>query len=156
MVRVSQTSSRRPSFHLSFFIPSDHNASYRRDSVSSLRLLVSICLTRLSSSFSLFYPPPPPPTTTMTFRMRRYNRTATTLITLFGAVINAILTIQVLAAWRSFKWEQESEWEASGDKWQLDGIRFIWGLLFVYFASAASVCAVGLHGVLKVRGPNTC
>ncbi|CAA7258496.1 unnamed protein product [Cyclocybe aegerita] len=78
-------------------------------------------------------------------------RTASILITLFGAVSNAILTIQVLAAWRSIRWETESEWESRGDKWQLDGVKVIWGLLFIYFASAASVCAVGLHGVLKSK-----
>ncbi|KAJ3497623.1 hypothetical protein NLJ89_g10324 [Agrocybe chaxingu] len=82
---------------------------------------------------------------------RHRKRTASTLITLFGAVSNAILTIQVLAAWRSIKWETESEWESRGDMWQLDGVKVIWGLLFIYFASAASVCAVGLHGVLKSK-----
>ncbi|PPR04659.1 hypothetical protein CVT24_011877 [Panaeolus cyanescens] len=77
------------------------------------------------------------------------NRTASTLITLFGSVTNTILTIQVLAAWRSFKWEPESEWDSSPDNWQLNGIKFIWSLLAIYFASAAAVCIVGLHGVIK-------
>ncbi|KAF8165727.1 hypothetical protein B0H34DRAFT_780500 [Crassisporium funariophilum] len=76
--------------------------------------------------------------------MKRYNRTASTLITLFGTITNAILTIQVLAAWRSLKWEPESEWESSGN-----GIKVIWALLFVYFSSAAAVCTVGLVGVIK-------
>ncbi|KAF8166229.1 hypothetical protein BJ912DRAFT_1093216 [Pholiota molesta] len=79
----------------------------------------------------------------------RYDRTASTLITVFGTVANALLTIQVLAAWRAIKWEPESEWESSGDKWQLTGVKVIWGLLSLYFASAAAVCAVGLHGILK-------
>lgn len=83
--------------------------------------------------------------------MYRYNRTASALITLFGAITNSILTIQVLAAWRSIKWEPESEWESSEQKWQLTSIKIIWGLLSIYFASAASVCAVGFHGVVKVR-----
>ncbi|KAF9057794.1 hypothetical protein BJ165DRAFT_1521142 [Panaeolus papilionaceus] len=77
------------------------------------------------------------------------HRTASTLITLFGSVTNTILTIQVLAAWRSFKWEPESEWDSSPDNWQLNGIKFIWSLLVIYFASAAVVCAIGLHGVIK-------
>jgi len=79
-------------------------------------------------------------------------RTAATLITLFGCVTNSVLVIQVAAAWRSFsfKWEQESDWEALGDKWQMSGFKLIWALCFVYFASSAIVCAVGLHGVLKV------
>jgi len=81
---------------------------------------------------------------------RCYNRTASTLITIFGAITNAAVAIQVLAAWRTFKWEPESEWESSGDKWQLHGLKVIWALLFVYFASAASVCTVGLVGILKV------
>ncbi|KAF8961056.1 hypothetical protein BDZ97DRAFT_1830053 [Flammula alnicola] len=75
--------------------------------------------------------------------------TASALITLFGAATNAILTIQILAAWRSVKWEPESEWESSGDKWQLTGVKVIWGLLSIYFASAAAVCGVGFYGVLK-------
>ncbi|KAF9476737.1 hypothetical protein BDN70DRAFT_882051 [Pholiota conissans] len=79
----------------------------------------------------------------------RYDRTASTIITLFGAITNSVLTIQVLAAWRSIKWEPESEWEMSGDKWQLTGVKVIWALLSVYFASAAAVCAIGLHGILK-------
>jgi len=78
-----------------------------------------------------------------------YDRTASTLITIFGAITNVAVTIQVLAAWRTFKWEPESEWESSGDKWQLDGLKLIWALLLVYFASAASVCIVGLVGILK-------
>lgn len=82
----------------------------------------------------------------------RFARTAATLITLFGCVTNSVLVIQVAAAWRSFsfKWEQESDWEALGDKWQMNGFKLIWALCFVYFASSAIVCAVGLHGVLKV------
>ncbi|KAF8806209.1 hypothetical protein BYT27DRAFT_6644015 [Phlegmacium glaucopus] len=80
---------------------------------------------------------------------RCYNRTASTLITIFGAITNAAVAIQVLAAWHTFKWEPESEWESSGDKWQLDGLKVIWALLFVYFSSAASVCTVGLVGILK-------
>ena len=79
------------------------------------------------------------------------NRTASTLITLFGAITNAAVTIQVIAAWRTFKWEPESEWESSGNKWQLDGLKVIWAFLFVYFSSATFVCTVGLIGILKVR-----
>jgi len=83
-------------------------------------------------------------------------RTASTLITLFGCVTNAILTVQVAAAWRSFtfKGEQESEWEGLSDKWDSNGLRFVWGLLFVYFASSTTVSAVGLYGVLKAKVPH--
>jgi len=78
-------------------------------------------------------------------------RTASTLITIFGAITNAAIAIQVLAAWRTFKWEPESEWESSGDKWQLNGLKLIWALLLVYFSSATSVCTVGLIGVVKAK-----
>lgn len=81
----------------------------------------------------------------------RYTRIASIVITTFGVITNAAVTIQVLAVWRAFKWEPESEWETSGDKWKLDCFKVIWALLLVYFSSATSVCAVGLVGVLKVR-----
>lgn len=84
---------------------------------------------------------------------RRFTRTASTFITLFGCVTNIVLTIQVAAAWRSFtyKGEQESEWEALGDKWQTNGVKLVWGLFFIYFALSAIVSGIGFHGVLKVR-----
>jgi hypothetical protein len=82
---------------------------------------------------------------------RLKNRTASAVIAVIGALINTAVTIQVLASWYTFKWEPESEWESSGDKWQLNGLKFIWALLFVYFSSAVSVCAIGFVGILKVR-----
>lgn len=88
-------------------------------------------------------------------RPLRYNRAASTLITIFGVITNSAVTIQVLAAWRTLKWEAESEWESSGDKWQLDGLKLIWALLLVYFSSAAFVCTLGLVGILKVRSPSS-
>jgi hypothetical protein len=80
-------------------------------------------------------------------------RTASTLITLFGCVTNAILALQVASAWRSFtsRGEQESEWEGLSDKWDTNGLRLVWGLFFVYFASSTTVSAVGLHGVLRAK-----
>lgn len=81
------------------------------------------------------------------------NRTASALITVIGALANTAVTIQVLASWYTFKWEPESEWESSGDKWQLNGLKLIWALLVVYFSSAVSVCAIGFVGILKVRKP---
>jgi hypothetical protein len=80
---------------------------------------------------------------------RPKNRTASALITTLGAIINVAAAIQVLASWYTFKWESESEWESSGDKWQLNGLKVIWALLLVYFSSAASVCAIGLIGIFK-------
>ena len=80
-----------------------------------------------------------------------YNRFASLVITAFGAIANFVLAIQLLAAWRSLKWEPESEWEASGDTWRVDGVKVIWVLLSTYFASAATVCIVGFSGIIKVR-----
>jgi len=77
------------------------------------------------------------------------NRTASALITVIGAIANTAVTIQALALWYTFKWEPESEWESSGDKWQLNGLKLIWALLVVYFSSAVSVCAIGFVGILK-------
>lgn len=81
---------------------------------------------------------------------RRYNRSASLAITSFGAVTNLAITIHVLVAWRSLKWEPESEWESSGGNWRLDGVKILWALLFIYFTSAATVCILGLLGILKV------
>lgn len=80
-----------------------------------------------------------------------YSRSAALGITLFGAVSNFAFTIQVLALWRSLKWEPESEWEASGDDWKVDGVKVIWGLVSGYFACAATVCIIGILGILKVN-----
>ena len=88
--------------------------------------------------------------------MHPHSRTASTLIAIFGAITHTVVTIQVLATWRTFKWEPESEWESSGDKWQIDGLKLIWALLLVYFSSAASVCTVGLVGILKARTQTLC
>lgn len=83
--------------------------------------------------------------------MIRFNpaRSASLAITSFGAVTNLAITIHVLVAWRSLKWEPESEWESSGGNWRLDGVKILWALLFIYFTSAATVCILGLLGILK-------
>ncbi|KAG6910129.1 hypothetical protein DXG01_012888 [Tephrocybe rancida] len=82
--------------------------------------------------------------------MFRYDRSASIAVTAFGAVFNLALAVQVITASRSLKWEPESEWEASGDSWQVDGIKFVWGLCCAHFALAATVCMVGFIGILKV------
>lgn len=79
------------------------------------------------------------------------SRSASLAVTVFGAVTNLAIAIQVITAWRSLKWEPESEWEASGESWRVDGVKFIWGLLSAYFASAAAVCVVGFVGIIRVR-----
>ena len=89
---------------------------------------------------------------------RPKNRTASALITVTGALTNAAVLIQLLASWYTFGWEPESEWESSGDRWQLNGLKLIRALLMVYLSSAVSVCAIGFIGVLKVRNqtPSLC
>ncbi|KAF5388404.1 hypothetical protein D9615_000652 [Tricholomella constricta] len=83
--------------------------------------------------------------------MPEYNRSASLAVTVFGAISNFAIAVQVIAAWRSLKWEPESDWEASGDSWRVDGVKVIWGLLSAYFASAASVCVVGFMGIIKSK-----
>ncbi|KAG6856778.1 hypothetical protein H0H87_000746 [Tephrocybe sp. NHM501043] len=84
--------------------------------------------------------------------MFRYDRSASIAVTAFGAVFNLALTVQVITASRSaLKWEPESEWEASGDSWQVDGVKVIWGLCCAHFALAAAVCMVGFIGISKSK-----
>jgi len=78
-------------------------------------------------------------------------RTASLVISLLGAIFNFTFAVQVLAAWRSLKWEPESEWEGAADSWRVDGVKLVWGLLSAYFVAAASACLVGLVGILKNR-----
>lgn len=82
--------------------------------------------------------------------MTRYRprRSASLAITLFGAVANLALTIQVFTAWRSLKWEPESEWEGSQ---RVDGLKLVWGLLSAYFAAASIVSLIGFGGIVQVR-----
>lgn len=89
--------------------------------------------------------------------MSKYpSRSASFIITFLAATSNLAVALQVLAAWRSLKWEQASEWETSEDKWKLDGLHVVWGLLLAYFSAASAVSAVGFAGVAKVRiGPLT-
>lgn len=84
--------------------------------------------------------------------MSKYpSRTASFIITFLAATSNLAVALQVLAAWRSLKWEQASEWETSEDKWKLDGLHVVWGLLLAYFAAASAVSAVGFAGVVKSK-----
>ena len=81
----------------------------------------------------------------------RWNRTASLVISVLGAIINFALAVQLLSAWRSLKWEPESEWEGSENSWRGAGVKLVWGLLSGYFAAAATVCFIGFIGIIKVR-----
>ncbi|KAG6861579.1 hypothetical protein C0995_014875 [Termitomyces sp. Mi166 len=85
--------------------------------------------------------------------MYKYIRSASIVVTAFGAVFNLALAVQVITASWTIKWEPESEWEASSDSWQVDGVKVILGLCCAHFALAAAVCLVGFIGILK-RNPS--
>lgn len=71
-------------------------------------------------------------------------RSTALAISLFGALANLALTLNVLAAARNIRWEPDSEWEG-----RVDGVRLVWGLLFAKFAVASAVCSIGFVGTLK-------
>jgi len=78
-----------------------------------------------------------------------FARTASLCISLLGALINFAFAVQLLSAWRSLRWEPESEWEGSENSWRGDGVKLVWGLLSAYFATAATVCFIGCVGIIK-------
>lgn len=83
-----------------------------------------------------------------------WNRSVSLAISFLGALFNFAFAVQLLSAWRSLKWEKESEWEGSENPWTRDGVQLVWGLLSAYFAVAATVCVAGFVGIAKVRLPS--
>ena len=66
----------------------------------------------------------------------------------FGcAALNVALAVRVLASWRSLKWDLDSE----SDALRVDAVKLVWGLLALYFASAATASVIGFIGIAKVR-----
>ncbi|KZT12592.1 uncharacterized protein LAESUDRAFT_718868 [Laetiporus sulphureus 93-53] len=80
---------------------------------------------------------------------RHLDRSVSVAASFAGAVFNLVVAVRLLALWRSLGWESESEWEASGDVWRIDGVKIVWGLLSTYFAAAALACFVGFVGLTK-------
>ena len=74
-------------------------------------------------------------------------------VSLIGVIINFAFAIQFLSAWRSLRWEPESEWEGSENGWHVDGVKLVWGLLSGYFVVTATICVVGVVGIVKVCPP---
>ncbi|TFY73859.1 hypothetical protein EWM64_g10153 [Hericium alpestre] len=81
--------------------------------------------------------------------MFRWNRTASLIISLFGAFTNLVFALQLFAVWSSFKWEAESEWEGSVDSWTVNGAKVVGGLAAAYFLAAAVASAAGFIGIVK-------
>ncbi|KAF8514851.1 hypothetical protein BU17DRAFT_52119 [Hysterangium stoloniferum] len=77
-----------------------------------------------------------------------YNRTATLVLAIGGTLLNASAVLELLALWRTLKWESESEWEGS-ENYTVGGLRVVWCLLTAYFTLAALACIVGIIGVVK-------
>lgn len=76
-------------------------------------------------------------------------RTTSLAVSLFGAVFNFALAVRLLGAWRSFKWEPESEWESSEYSISKDGVHLVWALLCAYFVAASAICLFGLAGIVR-------
>jgi len=81
--------------------------------------------------------------------MPRWNRTVVLVASLIGALVNFILAIQVLALWRSLKWDSESEWEGSLDPWTVNSLSILGGISAAYFLTAAVASTIGFTGIVK-------
>ncbi|KAN0132646.1 hypothetical protein V8E53_009662 [Lactarius tabidus] len=81
--------------------------------------------------------------------MPRWNRTVVLVASFIGALANFILAIQVLALWRSLKWDSESEWEGSLDPWTVNSLSLLGGISAAYFLTAAVASAIGFTGIVK-------
>ncbi|EIN10954.1 hypothetical protein PUNSTDRAFT_100866 [Punctularia strigosozonata HHB-11173 SS5] len=78
-----------------------------------------------------------------------HSRTASFGSALLSCAGYAYCAAQSLSAWRTFKWDLESEWEGSEDPWNLTGLKLLSALVVAYFTFAAIACVVGLWGVAR-------
>lgn len=76
-------------------------------------------------------------------------RNTSLAVSFFGAVINFVIAARLVGAWRSFKWDPESEWESSEYSISRDGVRLVWALLCAYFTAASTICFIGLAGIVR-------
>jgi hypothetical protein len=90
----------------------------------------------------------------MTLTLFVLRRTASLCSALLSCAGYTYCVVQSLSAWRTFKWDLESEWEGSEDPWNLTGLKLLSTLAIAYFAFAAVACVIGLWGIARVRPHN--
>ncbi|KAK2465963.1 hypothetical protein APHAL10511_001604 [Amanita phalloides] len=81
----------------------------------------------------------------------RFHRILASIVAFSGLLFNSLAVAQLLRISLFFKSEPDTEWESLGDKWRIDGLKLVAGLLFAYFSSAAVISATGLLGVIKSK-----
>ncbi|KAI0092022.1 hypothetical protein BDY19DRAFT_990770 [Irpex rosettiformis] len=85
----------------------------------------------------------------MTSRVCRISRNPFRTVSIFAAFISAVLNVfcaaRVIAFGGSLKWDFESE----GDALNVDAVKFIWFLLVIYFAAAATASVIGFIGIAR-------
>lgn len=86
-------------------------------------------------------------------RPAKFYRVAALVVAFAGIILNFLAAAQLLTLWLNFRWELDSEWEWLGDRWRIDGVKLIGGVLCAYSAFAGAVSAIGLAGVIKVGSP---
>ncbi len=106
---------------------------------------------------TLFFAAFPPPNiafpclTAMTSRVRRLSRNPFRTVSIFAAAISTVLNVfcavRVIAFGGSLKWDFDSE----GDALNVDAVKFLWFLLVIYFAAAATASVIGFIGIARVR-----
>ncbi|KAI0773430.1 hypothetical protein BC629DRAFT_1291090 [Irpex lacteus] len=85
----------------------------------------------------------------MTSRVRRLSRNPFRTVSIFAAAISTVLNVfcavRVIAFGGSLKWDFDSE----GDALNVDAVKFLWFLLVIYFAAAATASVIGFIGIAR-------